>query len=139
MSTKRETIMAALVAELAGTVGVGSRIYRSRTEALAGDESPALVVMPIQEAGNENAIGSIDAQLTVQVAVYQRGATPDSLADPTVESAFGKIMGSPTLGGLAVDISEAGTTWEFDDGNDEAAWIGMNFVIWYRHNRTTLT
>ena len=47
MTTKRESILADIAASLAGTVQVGSRIYRSRVEAIARAESPAIVIEPI--------------------------------------------------------------------------------------------
>jgi hypothetical protein len=44
MSTKREQILARIMTNLIGTVGVSTRIYRSRVEALARSESPAIIV-----------------------------------------------------------------------------------------------
>ena len=136
--SKREQIMQALVTALAGTTGVGTRVFRSRSQALTRDESPSVVVMPVQEQAVEDAIGQIDARLTVQVAVYQRGNVPDSLADATVESAFAKVMADETLGGLAIDITEDGTSWDFDEADTDAVWIAMNFIVWHRHARKTL-
>jgi len=48
MTTKRESILTAIRTALTGTTGVGTRIYRSRVEPMAREESPALVVEPIQ-------------------------------------------------------------------------------------------
>ncbi len=39
MATKRERILAAIKTNLANTVGVGTRIYRSRAEALTRSET----------------------------------------------------------------------------------------------------
>jgi len=47
--SKREQILARIVTTLAGTSGVGSRIYRSRVEPLARGESPAIIVEPISD------------------------------------------------------------------------------------------
>lgn len=137
--TKRESILQALVTLLADTTAVGSNIFRSRVLALSRDESPSLVIMPTQEEGTEDALGFIDSKLTVQISVYQRGEVPDSLADSIVESVFSKVMADPKLGGLAIDIYEDGTNFEFDDADQEAVWIGMQFIVWYRHARNSLT
>ena len=49
MATKREQILAAITTSLANTTGVGTRIYRSRAEALTRSETPALIIEPISD------------------------------------------------------------------------------------------
>jgi len=44
MSTNRVQILSRIMTNLTGTVGVSTRIYRSRIEALARSESPAIIV-----------------------------------------------------------------------------------------------
>ena len=41
--TKRETILSAIASALAGTAGVGTRIYRSKVVPLSRGESPSIV------------------------------------------------------------------------------------------------
>ena len=47
MATKRERILAKIKTDLAGTTGVGTRIYRSRAEAFTRSETPAIILEPI--------------------------------------------------------------------------------------------
>ena len=44
MTTRRETILDAVVTALAGTTGVSTRIYRSRVTAFTREETPSLLV-----------------------------------------------------------------------------------------------
>lgn len=138
--TKREQIMQALKARLAAISGLGiTRVDRSRADKYSGTEAPALNLMPDSEDPAENTIGQIDARLAVEVQVYQRGVEADRLADPIVEAVHAALMGEPTLGGLAIDMSEAGTSWDFDETDRTALLVRMRFVVWHRHNRTALT
>jgi hypothetical protein len=50
MTTKRETILAAVRTALTGTTGVSTRIYRSRVEPISRGESPAIVVEPVSDS-----------------------------------------------------------------------------------------
>lgn len=138
MTTRRELIVQAVVSALAGTANVGTRIYRSREEVLERNEAPALIVSTESEDPAEDVSGITEKRLTVSVGVYVRGAVPDQLADPVVESVHSKMMTEPTLGGLAMDISEGGTTWEIDEADQTAAIVNMRFVVWYRHSRANL-
>lgn len=138
--TKREQIIAAAVSALAGTTGVGSRIFRSRQDALDADESPSLVVTPDSEEPTELTNGYVEARLLFSVEVYARAVSaPDSTADATVQSAHAKLMADPTLGGLAIDLAEAGTEWDFDQADQTAVMVRMRFSAWYRHQRNALT
>ena len=49
MTTKRESILAKLVTQLAGTVGVGTRIYRSRVTPVSRSEGNVLIVEPVSD------------------------------------------------------------------------------------------
>lgn len=139
MTTKRELILQAVVTALAGTVGVGSRIYRSREEAVGRDETPALIVSAESEDAVQEVSNLMEKKLAVVVSVFARGDVPDAVADPVVESVHEKIMAAPTLGGLAIDTAEGGTSWEMDEADQTAVIVNMRFVVWYRHTRASLT
>ena len=53
MATKREQILEKIKSNLAGTVGVGTRIYRSRVEALTRSETPAIIIEPISDTPSD--------------------------------------------------------------------------------------
>ena len=140
MTTKREQILDAIVASLAGTVSVGNRIYRSRVEPFARGESPAIVVEPVNDtAVQTTALPTLDWSLTVRVAIIVRGNAPDQLADPIVQSAHGKIMADLTLGGYAIDVQPGTTTFEMVDADQPAGVIGVEYLVRYRTRLADLT
>ena len=49
MSTKREKILTKIKTQLAGTTGVGTRIYRSRATPVSRDEGAVLIYEPMSE------------------------------------------------------------------------------------------
>lgn len=105
MATKREQILARIATNLVGTVGVSNRIYRSRVEALARAELPAIVVEYIKdEAEMKGSLPYLDWLLIVRLTVITRGNIPDQLADPTIESIHSKLLADITLNSLAFDI-----------------------------------
>ena len=139
MATKRETILAAVRTALTGTTGVGSRIYRSRVEPMARAESPAIVVEPVSDTAQQNtSLPTLDWSLTVRVAVIVRGAIPDQIADPVVESLHAKLMADLTLGGVAIDVQPQSVNFEMVEADQPAGVISCDFLIRYRTSVTNL-
>ena len=75
MATKRERILAALKTNLANTVGVGTRIYRSRPEAFVKAETPAIVLEPISDTPQDTTSfnNSITWEFRIRISVIIRG------------------------------------------------------------------
>jgi len=133
MTTKREQILSAIKTALAGTTGVGTRIYRSRVEPLARQESPAIVIEPITDQAQQNTtLPTLDWSLTVRIAVIVRGNIPDHLADPTVQSMHSKLMADLTLGGRAYDIQPSLVNFEMVEADQPAGVISCDYVVRYR-------
>jgi hypothetical protein len=133
MTTRRETILAAVASTLAGTTGVSTRIYRSRVEPLTRGESPALVIEPISDTVEQlTSLPMLDWSLTVRIAVIVRGNIPDQLADPTVESLHSKLMADLTLGGYAIDIQPQSVNFEMVEADQPAGVIACDYLIRYR-------
>jgi hypothetical protein len=140
MTTKRERVLRAIVTTLAGTTGVGSRIYRSRVEPLARQESPAIVVEPISDQAQQNtSLPTLDWSLIVRVAIIVRGNVPDQLADPIVESAHSKLMADLTLGGYAIDVQPQNVGFEMVEADQPAGVITLDYLVRYRTNVADLT
>ena len=138
--SQRESIMAAVVKKLSGTSGVGANIFRSRTDPITAAETPALVLLPESETISENTNGAVDARLLFVVDVHARAeASADKTADATCASVHSKLMADPTLGGLAVDLSEQGTEWDHEQSDQSLVVVRMRFAAWYRHPRNSLT
>ena len=139
MTTRRETILAAVRTALTGTTGVSTRIYRSRVEPLSRGESPAIVVEPVSDTAEQNtSLPTLDWSLTVRVAVIVRGAIPDQVADPIIESLHSKIMADLTLGGYAIDIQPQGVNFEMVEADQPAGVISCDYLIRYRTSVTNL-
>ena len=139
MTTKRETILAAIRTALTGTTGVSSRIYRSRVEPMARAESPAIVVEPVNDTAQQNtSLPTLDWSLTVRVAVIVRGAIPDQLADPIVESLHARLMADLTLGGVAIDVQPQAVNFEMVEADQPAGVISCDYLIRYRTSVTNL-
>jgi hypothetical protein len=132
MSSRREQILAYLASALAGTTQVGSRIYRSRAEAFARDEAPALVIEPATDRAQTYSTCKLDWTLEVVIAVYVRGAIPDQLADPIAVDAHSKVMADRTLGGLAIDIIPTVVDYQRDKADLTSLWQVNTYQVRYR-------
>jgi hypothetical protein len=133
MTTRRETILAAVRTALTNTTGVSTRIYRSRVEPMARAESPAIVVEPVSDTAEQNtSLPTLDWSLTVRVAVIVRGAIPDQVADPIIESLHSKLMADLTLGGVAMDIRPQSVNFELVEADQPAGVISCDYLIRYR-------
>jgi len=139
MTTRRESILSYIVTSLAGTTGVGTRIYRSRVEAFARSECPALVVEPINdEASIDTSLPTYTWRLTVRVAAIVRGAVPDQLADPIVQSLHSKLTADLTLGGYAMDLQPINVSWELVESDQPTGVVMCDYRVLYRTTVTNL-
>jgi len=133
MTTKRESILAAIKTALVGTAGVGTRIYRSRVEAFARSECPALIIEPINdEASIDTSLPTYTWRLTVRVTVIVRGAIPDQLADSTIQSLHSKLTADLTLGGYAMDITPGSISWDLVDSDQPTGVVTCDYRVLYR-------
>jgi len=133
MTTKRESILAAVKTALTGTAGVGTRIYRSRVDPLSRGESPAIIVEPISDTPEQNtSLPTLDWTLRIRVVVIERSNVPDQAADDTIEDMHSKLMSDLTLGGKAIDIQPAQTTFQLLEADQPAGVIFCEYEIRYR-------
>lgn len=140
MTTKREQVLTAIRTALTGTVGVGTRIYRSRVEPLARQESPAIVIEPVSDSAAQNtSLPTLDWSLTVRVAIIVRGNVPDQLADPIVADAHSKIMADLTLGGYAIDVQPQSVSFDLVEADQPAGVIALEYLVRYRTSVTDLS
>ena len=139
MTTKRETILAAIRTALTGTTGVANRIYRSRVEPVSRAESPALVVEPLSDTAAQNtALPTLDWSMIVRITVIVRGVVPDQLADPIIQSLHSRLMADLTLGGYAIDVQPIGVTFNFTEADGAAGEIQCDYRVMYRTSVTNL-
>ena len=139
MTTRRESILTAIRTALTGTTNVGTRIYRSRVEPIAREESPAIVVEPLNDtAAIETNLAMLTWNMTVRVSVIVRGAIPDQQADTIVESLHSKLMADYTFGGYAMDILPIGVTFNMTEADGPAGEIQCDYRVMYRTSLTNL-
>ena len=141
MASKREQILAAIKTNLANTTGVGTRIYRSRVEALTRSETQAIIIQPVSDTPQDtNSFNNkITWEFKIRISVIARGSTPDNVADPTIESLHTKVLNDPSIGGLAIDVRPSTTTFELLEADEPAGVIGCEFDIEYRTSYNSLT
>lgn len=139
MPSISEQILERIKTTLAATAGVDGRCWRSRRSPVGPEEMPAIIIKPDTEAPSEGTTGGTDARTDVLVEVFARGLVPDSAADPVRVSAHSLLMTDATQGGLAIDTSEAGTTWDLDDSDEGTCKVTMRFTVWHRHARNDLS
>jgi hypothetical protein len=139
MTSKRETILAAVRTALTGTTGVANRIYRSRVEPVSRAESPAIVVEPLSDTAAQNtALPTLDWSMIVRITVIVRGVVPDQLADPIIQSLHSRLMADLTLGGYAIDVQPIGVTFNFTEADGAAGEIQCDYRVMYRTSVTNL-
>lgn len=138
---KREQILQAITATLVGTAQVGSRIYRSRADAFARNEAPALAIEVTQDdpATEPVSFCKIDWTLTVDVVVHTRGLVPDQLAAPIIASLHSKLLADRTLGGLVISIWPGPVSYAKESADQTAGWATCTYLVKYRSNVQDLT
>jgi len=140
MTTKRENILAAVKTALTGTAGVGTRIYRSRVEPMSRNESPAIIIEPVSDTPEQNtSLPTLDWTLRIRIVVIERAEVPDQAADDTIESLHSRLMADLTLGGHAIDIQPAQTTFQLVEADQPAGVIFCEYEIRYRSEVADLT
>lgn len=138
MASKREQILQAITTALAGTTQVSTRIYRSRVDAFARNEAPALVVEGGPERCNIVSNCKLDWTMDLIVAIYTRGITPDQLADPIRADVHAKLMANRTIGGLAIDILPTSMDPQLEKADQPALWMVNTYSVRYRTSVTSL-
>ncbi len=133
MTTRRENILSAIATALSGTAGVGTRIYRSRVEPLSRAESPAIVIEPVSDTPEQNtSLPTLDWTFRIRIVVIERATVPDQAADDTIASLHSKIMADLTLGGHAIDVEPATTSFQLLEADEPAGVIFCEYDIRYR-------
>ena len=141
MSTIRETILARLVTQLAGTAGVGTRIYRSRVTPVSRSEGAVLIVEPISDSC-ETRRNVFQWTLNVRLSVVVRGSstqTADQVADPIVKSIHDKISTDITLNGKAIDTTPRSVSFDLIDGDQPSGVVSLDYIIIYQTSTTDLS
>ena len=141
MSTKREAILSRLITQLAGTAGVGTRIYRSRLTPVSRSEGAVLIVEPISDSC-ETRRDVFQWTLNVRLSVVVRGTatqTADQAADAIVKSIHDKISSDITLNGNAIDTTPRNVSFDLIDGDQPSGVISLDYIIIYQTSTSDLS
>lgn len=135
MATKRELILQTIKARLvtAGAATGCTGVYRTRADQYDRDEAPAITLGWVTDDADRMVVPYTERTLQVEVGVYTRGNEPDALADPIVQAIHAGLFADRTLGGLCVDITEAGDRLDVDAADSTAAMVIKQYAVWYRH------
>lgn len=137
MASREEQILAHIATILDAAAGIGT-VYRSRVEAFARDEAPALIVEPAGSRCQEVSTCKLDWTLDVAVVVHTRGSVPDTLADPIRVSAHAILMADRTLGGLAINIMPTSSDPQRDKADLTSLWQVNTYQVRFRTAAATL-
>tara|TARA_B000000532_G_scaffold240043_1_gene230358 strand:- start:897 stop:1325 length:429 start_codon:yes stop_codon:yes gene_type:complete len=141
MTTKREAILAQLITQLAGTTGLGTRIYRSRVTPVSRSEGAVLIVEPMSD-NCEIRRNNFQWTLNVRLSVIVRGSatqTADQVADPIVKSIHDKISTDITLNGKAIDVRPRNVSFDLIDGDQPSGVVSCDYIIIYQTSTTDLS
>ena len=138
-NSKREAILQAVGAALAGSQGVDGRVFRSRADAIAREHTPCIVF----EWTNEDAVSPgfvmAERQLTIFVSAFVRGEAPDGIADPIIQDVHARMMTNAALRALVVDVVLGNAAFEYESADKTAGKITHEYVVTFRHSYEDIT
>lgn len=138
MTTRRESILSYVKTQIDGVTAVSGRVYRSRVAALRREESPSIVIEPVNDTAVQDVLGFLTWTLQFRVAVVVRGDVPDQQGDSIVESIHALLMADRNMGGLAQDLLPQGTYFSMVEGDKPIGVIETLYNATYRTTETSL-
>lgn len=132
MSSIREQIMARMDAALSGALPNAVPVYRSREVAFARGETPAVVVMPVDEETQPLSELLEVSHLNVHIEVIVRGDVWDSLADPIIVAAHSLLLGDAQLLALCSKLRRTGAKWDAHEADQTAGVLTQTYRMQYR-------
>lgn len=132
MNTHRESVLLSIVSVLTSANVAGGRIFRSRSNAMAANELPAIVLRAGNESvDNSNRTYSI-RNFDVELEIVVRGEPADQLADPIVAAASAAILADQSLGNTIYRIVESSIgAPELADGNGTTGLVRVTYTATY--------
>lgn len=109
------------------------QVLRDPLDALDSETFPALCVELGDEGVPARPVTNVKQRaVLLSVSVLAAGAAPLVVADPIATEAANRLLADPTLGGLAVDLTELGTERHRDELGEGTAKVVLNFQVDYR-------
>jgi hypothetical protein len=141
-ASRCEQILAAFATAAAGTVGLGSRIYRDREQAVGRGEIPTtqgvLIIEPASETDDiSTTTETLTTTLTITADLYINGAPLSTISDPIRVDLHNRIMASTALRALVISVYPSGRNWDPEAGDLGA--VRSTYTVTYRTSLTDLT
>lgn len=136
--TIRKQILEAMKAAAMRAPSLNGRVERSRTTAIARNESTVGVIRPSAE-GVEARGGIAERDFIVEFIVIARGGVPDDIADEVIDEVHAEFCADPSFGGLAAQLFEQGSNWDFVDADQAACELTARYRVRYYTPEDSLT
>ena len=108
-------------------------VLRQPTTAIARDQTPALVLAIVSDAPVKRSNDRMERELVVRLTSYVRDPTDGfAVADDLLCKAHLALLVDPTLGGLALSLTEMEADYQAEDADVEAIAIPAIYRITYR-------
>ena len=130
MTTKTESIIAAITAALVGT----GLTVRTDTQALYSFEDKPCIVVDCGDEFPDPVVGMgfVYWNLTVALLIGADGPVPKLAPEPTRAAAHAALYLDRTLGGLAIDITVGVISRSIDEENPAAGITQAVYTVRYR-------
>ena len=139
MSSLREQILSRIAAVITAAAPGGAVAYRSREVSLTRALSPAIILMPQNNALSRVATGVDVNQFEVAMEIVVRGDPWESLADPIDVAAHALVMNDATLWALISDVRRISESFESLEADRTAGTLTAHYRITYRTSALDIT
>ena len=132
MNTHRESIILAVIAKLTDAGVASGRVFRSRSNALAANELPAIVLRAGAESVDTSSRTIAVRNFDVELEIAVRGEPADQMADQVIAAASAAILADQSLGNTIYRIVESSIgAPELADGNGTTAMVRVTYTATY--------
>ena len=132
MISRRELLIRAVIGCCQAAV-TPATVLRQPTTAIAGDQTPALVLAIVSDTPVKRSNDRMERELVVRLTSYARDPTDGyAVADDLLCKAHLALLADTTLGGLALSLTEMEADYQAEDADVEAIAIPATYRITYR-------
>ena len=132
MNTHRETVVQAIATKLTEAGVASGRVFRSRSNALAANELPAIVLRAGAESVDNSQRTISVRNFDVELEIIVHGEPADQIADPVAAAASAAILADMSLGGAVYRIVESSIgAPELADGNGTTGMVRVTYTATY--------
>ncbi|HNO14342.1 MAG TPA: hypothetical protein PKM96_09135 [Accumulibacter sp.] len=132
MISRRELLIRSVMG-CCQTAVTPATVLRQPTTAIARDQTPVLVMAIVSDAPVKRSNDRMERELVVRLTSYVRDPTDGfAVADDLLCKAHLALLVDPTLGGLALSLTEMEADYQAEDADVEAIAIPAIYRITYR-------